>query len=76
MARPQRGDAWSGMGIGWAITSTLIAGMLVMGALGYLVDALFGTEQVFTGIGFVLGAALGVYAVYLRYGKGSDDADG
>jgi F0F1-type ATP synthase assembly protein I len=64
------------MGVGWAITSTLIAGMLVMGALGYLVDALFGTERVFTGIGFVLGAALGVYAVYLRYGKGSDDADG
>jgi ATP synthase protein I len=76
MARPQRGDAWSGMGIGWAITSTLIAGMLLMGGLGYLVDALFGTERVFTGIGFVLGAALGVYAVYLRYGKESDDADG
>lgn len=47
-----------------------------MGGLGYLVDALFGTERVFTGIGFVLGAALGVYAVYLRYGKESDDADG
>lgn len=76
MARPLRSDAWSGMGVGWAITSTLIAGMLVMGALGYLVDALIGTEQVFTGIGFVLGAALGVYAVYLRYGRGSDDADG
>lgn len=76
MARPQRGDAWSGMGVGWAITSTLIAGMLVMGGLGYLVDALLGTERVFTGIGFVLGAALGVYTVYLRYGKGSDDADG
>jgi ATP synthase protein I len=76
MARLQRGDAWSGMGIGWAITSTLIAGMLVMGGLGYLVDALFGTERVFTGIGFVLGGALGVYTVYLRYGKGSDDADG
>ena len=63
------------MGIGWAITSTLIAGMLVMGGLGYLVDGLVGTERVFTGIGFVVGAALGVYAVYLRYGRGSDDAD-
>ena len=75
MARPQRGDAWSGMGIGWAITSTLIAGMLVMGGLGYLVDGLVGTERVFTGIGFVVGAALGVYAVYLRYAKGSSDAN-
>ena len=76
MARPQRDDAWSGMSIGWAITSTLIAGMLLMGGLGYLVDALLGTERVFTGIGFVLGGALGVYAVYLRYGRGSDDPNG
>jgi ATP synthase protein I len=72
MPRPERSDAWSGMGTGWAITSTLVAGMLVMGGLGFLVDALFGTERVFTGIGFVLGAALGVYVVYLRYGKGND----
>jgi F0F1-type ATP synthase assembly protein I len=61
------------MGLGWTITGTLIAGMVVVGGLGYLVDAVFGTERVFTGFGFVLGAALGVYAVYLRYGKGSGE---
>jgi F0F1-type ATP synthase assembly protein I len=61
------------MGIGWTITSTLIAGMLVMGGLGYLGDQLFGTERVFTGIGIVLGGALGIYVVYLRWGRGSDE---
>ncbi len=68
-------NAWSGMGLGWTITGTLIAGMMVMGGLGYLVDRLFGTSRVFTGIGFVLGAALGIYVVYLRFGRG-DDGDG
>jgi F0F1-type ATP synthase assembly protein I len=61
------------MGLGWTITSTLIAGMLVMGGLGYLGDLLFGTERVFTGIGIVLGGALGIYVVYLRWGRGSDE---
>ena len=62
-------DGWSGMGEAWAIISTLIAGMLVIGAVGYLIDRLAGTKHVFLGTGFVLGAGLGVYIVYLRYGK-------
>jgi F0F1-type ATP synthase assembly protein I len=66
-------DAWSGMGIGWAITSTLIAGMVVMGALGYLADRLAGTDAIFLSLGTVVGGGLGVYLVYLRYGKGDRD---
>jgi ATP synthase protein I len=65
--------AWAGMGVGWAITSTLIAGMLAWGAVGYLADRLAGTGHVLTGIGIVLGAAGGIYLVYLRYGKGDGD---
>jgi hypothetical protein len=34
-----------------------------------------GTQTVFTGIGFVLGAGVGVYIVYLRYGRGDGDDD-
>jgi F0F1-type ATP synthase assembly protein I len=76
MPQPDRRDgAWSGMGIGWAITSTLIAGILVWGGLGYLVDRLVGTERVFTVVGFILGAAGGIYLVYLRYGR-EDGRDG
>ena len=58
------------MGTGWAITSTLVAGILAWGGLGYLVDRLVGTSDVFLAIGMVLGAAGGVYLVYLRYGRG------
>lgn len=65
-----RYDAWTGMGTGWSITSTMIGGMATLGGLGYLVGRLFGAPQVFTGIGFVLGAGGAIYAIYLRYGKG------
>jgi len=68
----RRDSAWAGMGTGWSITSTLIAGMLAWGGIGYLVDRLLGT-QVFAGIGIVLGGAGGVYIVYLRYGRGNRD---
>ena len=44
------------------------------GGIGYLVDRLAGTS-VFVAVGIVLGAAAGIYIVYLRYGKrGRDDA--
>jgi ATP synthase protein I len=64
------------MGTGWSITSTLLAGMLVWGAIGYLIDRLVGTVHIFTGIGFVVGAAGGIYIVYLRYGRGERDGEG
>jgi len=66
-------DAWSGLGIGWAIVSTLIAGMLALGLVGWLIDKFAGTDHVFFAVGIVLGGAGGVYSVYLRYGK--DDRD-
>ena len=70
MNGPRRSDAWSGMGTGWAITSTLIAGMLTVGGLGYLLDRLLDTGSAFTAVGIVVGAAAGIYIVYLRYGRG------
>ena len=70
MSGPRKSDAWSGMGTGWAITSTLVAGMIVGGGLGFLIDLLLGTDRIITGVGIVLGAGLGIYIVYLRYGKG------
>jgi F0F1-type ATP synthase assembly protein I len=57
------------MGTGWGITATMIAGPLVWGGVGYLVDRLIGTAHVFAAIGIVVGAACATYIVYLRYGK-------
>jgi F0F1-type ATP synthase assembly protein I len=75
MTAPPRYDAWQGVGTGWAVVSTLIAGLIVVGGLGYVADRVFDTGKLLTGIGFVLGGACGVYIVYLRFGKG-DRADG
>jgi ATP synthase protein I len=69
-ANDQRSDRWSGMGTGWSITSTMIGGIATVGALGYLLDRLFGSEHVFVAIGFILGGALGVYIIWLQYGRG------
>jgi ATP synthase protein I len=73
MTDGRQDDAWSGLGIGWAIVSTLIAGMLAWGLVGWVIDKLVGTDHVFLAIGIVLGGAAGVYIVYLRYGKGDRD---
>lgn len=69
-AAPPHDDGWSGMGVAWGITSTMIGGIAALGGLGYLVDRLIGTERVFLPIGFVLGAAGAVYSIWLRYGRG------
>nr|WP_157441201.1 AtpZ/AtpI family protein [Actinoplanes awajinensis] len=46
----------------------LIAGMLVWGGVGWLVDRYVGTQGIFAGIGAVLGIGLGVYLIVRRLG--------
>jgi len=48
--------------------SYLLAGMLVWGLLGWLVDRWLGSGHVATGVGVVLGAAGGVYLIARRFG--------
>jgi ATP synthase protein I len=76
MNGPRKSEAWSGMGIGWAITSTLVAGIAFVGGLGYVLDRLLDTGSGFTALGIVLGAASAIYIVYLRYGKETSDDHG
>jgi hypothetical protein len=64
-----RDGGWSGMGTGFTIASTILAGMLVWGGAGFLLDRLLWTSRPLTGLGIVLGAAGASYIVYLRYGK-------
>lgn len=66
---PQRRDGWDGMGVGWVITATMLAGVVVWGGAGLLLDRLVGTTDVFLAIGMLVGAAGSTYIVYLRYGK-------
>jgi F0F1-type ATP synthase assembly protein I len=67
--KPNPSDSWAGLSTGLAITTTMLAGPVVWGAIGYLIDRLAGTGKVFTAIGMIVGAVAAGYLVYLRYGK-------
>jgi F0F1-type ATP synthase assembly protein I len=58
------------MGDGWAISATMLAGILVWGGVGLLLDRWVGTRPLFFMIGMIGGAAGAIYIVYLRYGRG------
>jgi F0F1-type ATP synthase assembly protein I len=68
-------QSWSGVETGWSVVSTLIAGIMTIGLLGYLVDRVVGTEKIFTGVGFLLGGVAGIYIVVIRYGRGDGGRD-
>ena len=51
-----------------AIVSYLITGPAVYGGIGHLIDRWLGTGFV-TGIGALIGMALSLYLVWLRYGR-------
>jgi F0F1-type ATP synthase assembly protein I len=53
---------------GWAVVSYLLAGVILYGGIGWLLDLWLGTRGFVAG-GIVLGAAAGVWLVWLRYSK-------
>jgi hypothetical protein len=70
--RPNPGDPnnlWGGMSTGWQITMYLLVAVGVFGGLGYLIDWLAGTPKAFTAAGMVVGAAFGIYIIYVKYGR-------
>jgi ATP synthase protein I len=73
-ADPKHPSGWAGADVGWVIVGTLISGMATVGAIGYGLDRLVGTDDVLAGIGIVVGAIAGIYIVYLRFGR--EDRDG
>lgn len=70
--RSTRSPASRGSELGWAATSTMFGGIVVWGGGGWLLDHWWGT-QFATPIGAILGAALGVYAVVMRYGRDPEE---
>ncbi|WP_231116341.1 AtpZ/AtpI family protein [Motilibacter rhizosphaerae] len=53
---------------GWGVLSYLLTGVFLWGGLGWLGDDLLGTAFLLP-VGLVLGAALAVYTVYVRFGR-------
>ena len=66
-------DAWSGMGTGWSITSTMIGGIAAIGGLGFLLDRGLNTYPVFILVGLVLGIAVACRYTYGEFRKSLDD---
>jgi ATP synthase protein I len=71
--RPDPNDLWGGMSTGVTISAYLLSALIVWGGVGWLIDHLAGTGKVFTAIGMIVGAAAGVYLIYLKYGKDHDE---
>lgn len=63
---PERGDAPPG-GDPWQAVSYLVAGVLTYGLVGWGLDRWLGTNWI-VAIGILLGAGLGVYMTWLRFG--------
>jgi ATP synthase protein I len=51
------------------MVSTLVAGPLVWGGIGMLIDSLVGTTRIFLPLGIVLGFVVSFYIVYVRFGR-------
>jgi ATP synthase protein I len=68
--KPSGGDSPNppDTGMGMTALTYLLAGMLVWGGIGWLVDHWVGTRGIFAGIGAVVGAGSGVYLIVRRLG--------
>jgi F0F1-type ATP synthase assembly protein I len=64
-----RREAWRGADQAWEITGLLLAGIVVWGGIGWLLDRLFGFTDVLLPVGMLLGAGISIWLVYLKYGK-------
>jgi len=59
------------MGTAWALTGTLLSGILVWGGVGFLLDRWLDLRWLFLPIGMVIGVGASIYVVYVRYGRES-----
>lgn len=66
---PSPEDDKSGEGLVWSAIGTLVAGPVVWGGIGWLVDAWLGTDSAFTAGGVILGFVTSFYLVWLKFGR-------
>ena len=61
-----RATGYGSAEVAWSVTSYLLAGMLVWGGVGWLLDRWRGTGPVFLPIGVLVGVAAALYLVHVR----------
>lgn len=62
----------SGADVGWGITGTLLSGLVVWGGAGWLLDRWLDT-RLFVVLGMLLGLAVAIYLVVVKYGGPGDE---
>ncbi len=67
---PESDGNYGGEDVAWSALSSLLAGLLLWLGIGWVADYFFGTGRIFTSIGVFVGFGLGMYIVYVRYGRG------
>jgi ATP synthase protein I len=85
-SRRRFGGLVEGESVAWSVMSTLVAGPLLYGFIGWAIDQWAGTTRTFMAVGIVLGFVLSFYIVFVRYGRdttapreqgaGTEHADG
>jgi F0F1-type ATP synthase assembly protein I len=68
------GGLAEGESVAWSVMSTLAAGPVLYGLIGWGVDQWLGTTRVFVAAGIVLGFVLSFYIVYARFGRQTAEA--
>lgn len=55
--------------VAWSALGSLLAGPIVWGGVGWLLDQWLGTGRILTAVGIVVGALTSFYIVYVRFGR-------
>jgi ATP synthase protein I len=63
------GEAWRGANQAWDVIGLLLAGILVCGGLGWLLDRWLHLEDLFRPIGMILGLGIAIWLTYLKHAK-------
>ncbi len=58
-----------GEGLVWSAIGTLVAGPLVWGGAGWLIDRWLETPRVYTAAGVIVGFITSLYIVYIKFGR-------
>ena len=64
-----RGEAWRGANQAWDVIGLLLAGIVVWGGVGWLLDLWLDLHHLFLPIGMVLGVGIAIWLIYLRHGR-------
>jgi F0F1-type ATP synthase assembly protein I len=54
------------------VIGTLLAGIVVWGGVGWLLDLWLGFDRLFLPVGMVIGVGAAIYLIYIRYGRDPD----